>query len=309
MEFIVDLDGIISDKIDDINKRTGLDIQIDDSEVSKRLQKLFNLKFKMISQKTRNVHYSSELRDKTLKEPYASALKEIEDKFKNKGDLNPYLSRHAFDPEFQDGLLNDWALHHLHLSVTKDKKTKYLYSRSGCLLFVAVGPNDVYFLDIRPHNESYRSNPEYPLWVRNEFLEIIDTNWSFLLEKYKINGFSPAKTLSKEEILEFRENNYYTFVQIGTNVYTPFGGGLTYAGIGGRQIRNRNGLLNDIGKHQRNLSNNPDKIKDLMKKNGFEPSDDLDFKLIDSSNGLACLEQNTGFELSLGPIKDILNIY
>jgi len=262
MDFLTDLDEIISDKIGDINNKTGFNIQITDSEIPKRLQKLFNLKFKMISQKVRNVHYSSELRSKTLTEPYVSVLKEIEEKFKNGDDLNPYLSRHAFDPEFQDGLLNDWGIHHLHLNNRKDNEIDYLYSTSGCLLFVAVGETDVYFLETRPHNESYRSSPEYPLWVRNEFLKIIKNNWNNLLKSSELDGFKPAEPMNRDDQIVFRDNNVYTLAQIDDKVYLPFGGGITTSGVGGRQVEARTGLLTDLSRDQRYIENKTDEIKE-----------------------------------------------
>jgi len=46
-----------------------------------------------------------------------------------------------------------------------------------------------------------------------------------------------------------------------------------------------------------------------MREYGFEPNENLNFKLVDTPEGLVYLEQNIGFKFTLGPIKDILNVY
>jgi hypothetical protein len=293
MDFLADLEEII------LKRTRTMGIKIDYKEVSELLRKYINVKSKLIDNKPRKVYYSSELQSKMRGTHYYDVLKKIEKKFKNGEDINPHLSIRAFKPNSQDGILNDWGIRHLHLSDTKKKPTDKFYERSDYLLMFIIGNSFVCFLDVRPHSESKRGSKD-PLWVRDELLEIIQKNWEKLLEPYEYKGVKPADKYTKEEYLELRRAGIIMDAIIGDKVYFPPGGGVTTAGTGASHSFHANRILNTICGRYRQIKKNPDDIKSLIKKDGIEPPEKLDFKLMDDSkHGLVCVEKNVNWDFPL----------
>ncbi|WP_321421698.1 hypothetical protein [uncultured Methanobacterium sp.] len=296
MDFSIDLEGII------LQKAKQLGISINYTDVHELLRKYINIKTKLIDNNPRKVFYSSELQSKILNEPYFNVLKKIEKKFEEGDDINPYLSRQSLKPDSQDGLLNDWGIHHLHLSDTKRSPNDQFYSRSDYLLMVIVGNDFVCFLDVRPHSESNPNNPNYPLWVRNELLEIIQKNWEKLLEPYEYKGQKPLKKYTEEEHFELRDAGLIVDAVVGDKVYAPMGGGVSTARTGLSQTLYADRILNTICDAQIKIKNNPEEIKSRMKKSGILPSEKLEFILMDDpKHGLICVETNVnwGYPLNI----------
>jgi len=294
MDFRKDLEDIILKKHDE----KGISVDYDD--VHELLMKFLNIKFKLVDIKPRKVFYSAELKSKMSSEPYFDVLKIIEEKFKNGKDITPHLSKLVLDPENQDGLLNDWGIHHLHLSNTKTNPNDKFYVRSDYLLMFILGFDFVCFLDVRPHSESHFNDPDYPLWVRDELLEIVQKNWPKLLEKHEYKGFKPTKKYTKEEYKQYRDAGIITDAVIGDKVYAPPGGGVSTARTGVLQTLHANHILNIICGEYRRIKKNPEEIKEIVKKNGINPPSE--FTLIDDPNhGLVCLEKKTkwGYPLNI----------
>lgn len=301
MDFLKDLENIILKKLDEKGIRANY------NDVHELLRKFLNIKNKLVEIKPRKVIYSTELKSKMSGESYFDVLKIVEEKFKNGEDITPHLSKLVIDPENQDGLLNDWAIHHLHLSKTKKKPHDKFYVRSDYLLmFILVDPDLVCFLDVRPHSESHFNNPEYPLWVRDELLEIIQKNWPELLEEYEYKGFNPAEKYTKKKYKQLRDAGIFMDVIIGDKVYAPPGGGVTTARTGAIQTSHADAILNKICTEYKGIKNDPDSIKDIMKGKGITPPSELEFTLIDDPNhGLVCLEKKTNWGYTLNIKLDL----
>lgn len=299
MDFKKDLEGILLARI----KKMGITINYKD--VHDLLIKYYNTIFKLIDIKPYKIHYSKELKDKMCNDDYKDNLKLIEKKFVNGEDINPHLGRLSFNPDFQDGLLNDWGIYHLHLSSEKDPNDDYLFLRSDWLLLCMIDEKCVYFIDVRPHNESWDSNhEEYSLWFRDDLLKIIKSNWEFLLRKYELNGVKLQDKPSKEEY-NLRNHGITTMVMIDDKVYAPPGGGITAGGkigkkIGSLQVLMANRLLNEICGYYRKINKHPKDIRKVMVENGVKPPSKLNFKLIDDVKyGLVIVEKSTGFGISI----------
>ena len=220
-------------------------------DVDELLEKYVNVKFKLVRRRPRKVFYSSELRKKMVNEPYFNVLKKVEKKFKNGDDITPHLSRTVLNLDEPDWLLNDWNIRHLHLSDKKDDPNDTFYSRSDHLLFFYLHfpPKDdyVYFIDVRPHIESHPSHPNYPLWVRDELLEIIQKNWPQLLKPYEFKTIiNSVPKRDRKERKKLREAGIISSPVIGGKVYCPPGGGVTTKGTGIIQRMYVDGILKRI---------------------------------------------------------------
>ena len=89
--------------------------------------------------------------------------------------VTPFLSDKVINTETKDGLLWDYAMHHLHLS-RKDGKGGFV-ARSDWLLFVVVPDQDVFFVDVSAHRA-----PGNLQWVHQDLLGIVFNNWPELIE-------------------------------------------------------------------------------------------------------------------------------
>lgn len=115
------------------------------------------------------------------------------------GDLNPYLSRYLYNADFVDGLLNFYGCHHFHLGIKK--KGKFIEG-TDLLAIGFVTPNEVFFIDVKPHGES--------TWYDTEFLEILHKERPDLIERFKVTMFKKTSisVSSINSIKKLRENGY-----------------------------------------------------------------------------------------------------
>ena len=72
-------------------------------------------------------------------------------------------------------------MHHFHLNDQLD--TSGFVERSDYLLFAILDEADAYFVDIMKH-----SDPENLLWVRQNLLKIVHSNWPELTQSRALRG-------------------------------------------------------------------------------------------------------------------------
>jgi hypothetical protein len=267
-------------------------VQVNYTGIHELLIKYFNFISKTITSTNWDVLYSTELQSKTLPRPYNLILKDIEEKFQNSGDINPYLSKDAFNPDKPDFLLYDWDIRHLHLSDSKDNPSDYFYSRSKNLLFFFLSAGNGYFIDVLPHQLKANDNAPNLVWVEKNLLRIIKNNWPHLLNPFKISKEENDK-LSDEDRYDLRRTGIVTNVVIDGMSYLPMGGGITTAKTGGNFTIWSDQLFLGIKRFEEDLQNNPSKYIELIKKQGFESPANLDFKLIEQNRNLLVLEKNS----------------
>ncbi len=180
------------------------------------LKSYFNLKHKVIFQQPRTVLRSDVLTRKAEELGASEILDGIEQKFVTGQDVNPCLSKKIFQLNEHDYLLNDWAIHHLHLSDSKVNEDDYFNKRSGLLLFCHVTPETVYFIDIREHGENY-------VFAQRDLLRVIRGNWPDLNSRFQVG--SPDMELNhkpnEKEISILRRKGYMTLTQVDDSIYMP----------------------------------------------------------------------------------------
>jgi hypothetical protein len=182
----------------------------------------FNFLLKYISVIDRQVRISNEIKNSQLSGRYKLAFDTIINKTQRGIDLNPYQSRNSFNSDYDDGLFNDWGIHHLHLSISKKNKTDYFMSRCDKLLFVQFTEAEAYFIGIYEHNEK-------PIWGKKELIRIIRNNWPDLL-KDKEAGAIFEPDLNDYEIEKLREKGYLLGVNVDGIGYMLLGHGQVSSG-------------------------------------------------------------------------------
>ena len=186
----------------------------------------------------------------------------------------PFLSEEVnnTEPQKPDGLLWDYAMHHLHLS-RKDGKRGFV-KRSRWLLFAVVADQDVFFVDVRPHRD--RENLQ---WVHQDLLDIVHNNWPELTESRLLHGVTGDK-VSNAEKLELRRKNVNLVHEVGGRAIAPLGFGIAGDGhsILCRFLADK--LLHELKQHQRILESSSAELRATFVENGMQEDAEMDFKLV-----------------------------
>lgn len=179
--------------------------------------KYFNVRLREIEAKPRTVHKAHNL---TANPKWDKALAEIERKAACGQSLMPHLSKRLLDVNYNDPMLNDWGLHHLHLS-TKIGPNGFT-DRTGPLLFARVLPDAFYMVAVHEHGA----------WTNRQLLEEVLKNWPQLLAPYELKGVvGLGHNVTEKEHAQLRKYNIETCLQLSDNkAYTSMGGGVASDG-------------------------------------------------------------------------------
>ena len=211
----------------------------------KLLELYIYLQKRMITPIKRNVTLSNELiykiTHKEINNDLINVINIIKMEFENGIDVNPRLSKSLEQISFNDKLLNDWNIYHLHLSNHKNNKEYYFYDRTSQLLFIYLTNSTAYFLDIC---DEHKNNPV--IFSQQKLLKIIDDNWHDLLSKYCLNEIVSVDVKDDLNRAIARDKNTFYFETINGKVYLPPGGGLTSAGTSQRCLKITDDIINEI---------------------------------------------------------------
>lgn len=168
----------------------------------------FNVAQKVIWPRPRTVHYSRELRERTLPGIIETGVRLIETRSLAGESLAEHLSARAKRTHTHDWLLNDWGIHHLHVRPAKGDE----------LLYVWEEPATLHFIDVRGHDAM----------ADLDLLEIVLANWPALL--HFLPSISGGKAPSAAEIIAARRVGVTAFFPLSNGrVPFPRGRGVTTA--------------------------------------------------------------------------------
>lgn len=158
----------------------------------------------------------------------AAGLTEVERKISSGEDLSPHLSRQLRKPSFNDPLLNDWGIHHVHLGTTLDSDGFVV--RTGSILFARFNNTNAYLIDVLPHGS----------WSLQRLVKELHDNWPASIKNFRLNGkFGLATPVSDKDVATLRKRNLNTMVDLGGGVvYAPIGGGYSDSGLSTEVVRN-----------------------------------------------------------------------
>jgi hypothetical protein len=174
----------------------------------------FNLLRRMVNPVPRTILKSREF---TCPAPLLAGLALVESKIVRGENLQPHLSRKLLKPFFNDGMLNDWGIHHLHLGdvVEPDGFAK----RSEPVLFVRFDESTAYLIDTRKHGA----------WTEQECLRILHRNWPASIQQYKREGLT-GEQLSDDTLKVVRSKNLNVALDVDGVAYMGMGGGVVASG-------------------------------------------------------------------------------
>lgn len=150
---------------------------------------------KQIPAAPRRVHIADSLRCPLEAQ---RAFKSICKKSKIGKSLRPYQSDKIINANRQDGLFNDWLIHHFHLGI---QNAQGEVKRSDYLLFAIIMGADMYCIDILPHADK-------KAWYRKELVDTAYRNWPEIFQQTKLNGILPSKEpMLNSDIEDWRKVN------------------------------------------------------------------------------------------------------
>jgi hypothetical protein len=247
-----------------------------------------NLMKRLVSARPRKIHKSAEF---DCPESYRAGLEATERDILQGNNLTPRLSRYIAEPEkrrkkpdFDDDLLNDWGIHHLHLGVTLSSKdvvegTEYVLLAMFC-------ESDAYLIGIIKHGD----------WSKQDIIQTVHRNWPETIAVYRVNyGEGLEGRWIDLDITSLREGHVNTLIEVEPGVmYVPPGGGFMTSGISSEVMQSW--LL-----ERRQLKRMEEEIKDnivaiagqvIEENNGVLPK--LRFNLTYVEGKWAVIERATG---------------
>lgn len=164
----------------------------------------------------RAVVWSAQLKARKLPSHVKQGVNAIIAESRQGRDMTPRLTKLRNNLEHNDGLLNDWGLHHMHLG-TMGAEPDGSAGRTGELLFVFPTPSTLYLVDVRDHKG----------FSCHDLVEIVHKNWPFLLERYRVRAqlyLGPPPTDAERALARRSGLTMFTTMSDGTT-YRPPGGG------------------------------------------------------------------------------------
>ena len=159
-----------------------------------------------------NIHISPQLQNRTEIINIVSMLSKGEDA--NSLLSNRIKSRYQNDKYSHDLLRYEWGIYHLHFTKKRSKN----------LLFAFIHNDDIYLIDILPHENKKLGNVT---WTNTDLIQTLHDNWPHVIAR-AIFKTDSKETLTTEQRRNLRENggNTNVTVQDGTE-YMPIGGGFS----------------------------------------------------------------------------------
>lgn len=161
---------------------------------------------------------------------YERALKLIERIIQCGENLHPFMTRNLKRLQYEDLLLSDWGIYHLHLSEEIDPRDGFM-QRSDKLLMVRIEDKTVYFIAVVDHNLKN-------VWSLKRYIEIIKANWPETIERYRMNEMHLLEKLSDDDYAMCRKAHATTLIELDDgSCYGLIGGGYMSDGTSAQALR------------------------------------------------------------------------
>ena len=283
------------------------------ADVDDLASRYFEMRIRRIEPITRRVHFSEEIHQSLGnlvrgKDPGRST-KAVEawrtvfylrHLFESGEAVLPYLTDRVNYTEKSDGLLWDYAMHHLHLS--RNVGRDGFVERTDWLLFAIVADQDTFFVDLRPHTD-----PDRLQWVRQDLLTIVHRNWPELTASRVLRGIT-GDTITDIQKRELRRKNANLVHNIAGNAIAPLGWGTTADGHSTLCRFLAHKLLHELEQEQRRLDDHADALHTVFVEKGMAEEAQPELRLIRKKDLTASEDQVTALSSSEGLSRDLWQI-
>jgi hypothetical protein len=246
---------------------------------------------RLVKPQPRTVHMSKAFQQNPLIVQRASDLAQIIDDIEQGRDLTKYLSRqivravvHALGQPPRpnlDLMLNDWGVHHLHISTQVEADGFVLRDRH--LLFAVFRPQAAYLIDVMQHGD----------WARDHVLEVMAREWPNEGVIYELKGVLGLKRQVTEcARATQRKANLNTPFEFGGKVFMPTGF-MSTAGTTMAAVQESDRLLNRLDVFEQKLIRDPDWLKSVFERHGLVFPAKPEFELAIREDGYGVIETKT----------------
>jgi hypothetical protein len=232
----------------------------------------------------------------------AAAVGQIIRDIEDGKDLTKYLSRgirigFALSPDPQkkqlnrrkdlDLLLNDWGIHHLHIS-TKVEADGFV-KRDGPIIFAIFKPDRAYLIDILNHGN----------WTSEQVIRTILKSWpdeGLVREMPGIRG--GGNTWSDKDRAQLRGAGIAASLSIDGRVYIP-SVGISTDGTSPRTLWKASQVLRTLKVFEEQADAISERIALVIKERGGRVPDKMSFNFSFFENGFGVIETNSGLGIPL----------
>lgn len=144
--------------------------------LDKMLTNYLNVRSKIIDPIKRSVFVSPMLKLEISTHPKRREIEYIIELSRKGGNLNFFQSHKLLQANFHDHLRNEWNIFHFHLSLKREKKSKFV-KQVNSLLFAYIEHNLIVFLGTDTHKEG--------IFADSKWIEILHDFFPTLIAKYK----------------------------------------------------------------------------------------------------------------------------
>lgn len=243
---------------------------------------------RQIAQRPRTVHVAPELQCPT---GLVAGFEALKDKIRVGDDLTPHLSWRLESLSFNDGLLNDWGIYHLHLGMAPDGKKPAFVERTKEVLMARFDERNAYLIEIVPHQQ----------WTRQRLLEIIHRNWPDTIANYRLPG-RVAHTFTDQEHAQLRKAGVLTLIEVDGVGYIPPGGGITTSGVGVRVVDTCNRIVHNLRDYEAQLKANATEVAETFRRHGINVGETLELTMQTDGKTVWAVAQTLDAAMELGPL-------
>jgi hypothetical protein len=217
-------------------------------------------------------------------------LAEVERKIVAGDDLSPHLSRFLRSPSFNDPLLNDWGIHHIHLGTVVEDDG--FISRTCPVLFARFDNAAAYLIDVLPHGS----------WALQSMVKTLHDNWPDSIKHFRLKGvISLERSLADGDIARLRKANVNTMVQLGEGiVYAPIGGGFATSSLSTDVVVRSNHCARRLRTMQQSVIDNIEAIATDARAKGIELPEKVQFGVEVKDDEIYAVEINCMLGVRLG---------
>lgn len=201
---------------------------------------------------------------------YDVGWRNLQKKIEAGESLKPHQSKDHKSFSNQDGLLDDWGVHHFHLGVGPHPKYPGLVERTPHVVFALVTDDVFYAINTYLHEG----------WASTEVVETLHQNWPDAIRQFVIHGIpSDPVTETQRKTLRKKRANCFVTVKDGT-VYGPLGGAMSSAGIAIDAVMRTDVCHDQIERFQCAVEESVEQIVAQLKILGHTVVDDLHAKYV-----------------------------
>lgn len=237
------------------------------------------------------VVYSQELLRKipNLTRAEQDAIKDIENSLTHCKPLTEYMSKliRKTDMKKSDFLLKNWNIYHVHLEKLSLMKINYTMPN---LLFFQPQGQVVHFIDVKPH-------PRGATWFDRDLLEIIYSNWPWLLQF--LRDVKPQATIPDEKVHDCNKH-MVAIIDFHGGALMPTTFGVATSGNSSKAVMETNRIFRKLRECEIYLKEHEEEIRTrIYTETGQNIIGALDYELNLENEFFVACEKSSNFRINL----------